>query len=272
MNMENGGKSIKRIKLYACGCCKNDLGIVFRGHPKDKRKFPALVVLIEHEEIGNILYDTGYSELVYQNGIVSKIYNALNKTYISENEIIDNRLREDGIPPDSIDHIILSHAHPDHIGALKRFSRYELISTKEVFDKLDSGKKLSLTFGNMVPLDEYRRKILRPSKEKGVFEGYFDEVYDVFGDGSVIGVRLDGHAEGQLGIFFPEWNLFFAADACWGEDLLTEIPKMNPLPRLIQNNYKKYAATAEKLLRFTADHPEIKIIYSHGAAEEKSYE
>lgn len=272
MNMDNGGKSIKRVKLYACGCCKNDLGIVFRGHPTDKRTFPALVVLIEHNTVGNILYDTGYSELVYKNGLVSKIYNTLNKTFISENEIIDNRLRGDGIDPDSIDHIILSHAHPDHIGALKRFSGYELISTKEVFEKLDSGKKLSLTFTNMIPEDEYRRKIVRRCKNKGIFDGFFPEVYDVSGDGSIIGVRLDGHAEGQLGIFLPELKLFFAADSCWGEDLLSEIPKMRPLPRLIQNNYKKYAATAESLLRFKSDHPEIKIIFSHGAVKEKCYE
>ena len=106
--MENGGKKITRIKLYACGYCQNDLGIVFHGHERDVRKFPALVVYLHHAKFGNILFDTGYSELVYKNGFVSFIYNSLNKTFVEPSEIIDVRLRNDGISPDSIKYIIIS--------------------------------------------------------------------------------------------------------------------------------------------------------------------
>ena len=270
--MDSGGRKINRIKLYACGSCRNDLGIVFRGHPKDIRIFPALVAFIEHNTFGNVLFDTGYSELVYKNSITSKIYNLLNKTFITPEEAIDSRLMQDGISPDSIKHIILSHSHPDHIGALKRFSGYELIATKEVFAKMDEGKLLSLTFRNMVPHGEITRRTAEPAVDNGIFEGFFEEVYDIFRDGTIIGVRLDGHADGQMGIYIPEHQLFLAADSCWGEDLLPEVPRMRPLPRLIQNDFTKYSATAAAMLRFIKEHPEIKVIFSHGAMEEKSYE
>lgn len=270
--MENGGKNITKVKLYACGNCKNDLGIVFRRHAKDKRTFPALVAYMHHVEIGNILFDTGYSELVYQNGFVSWLYNTLNKTYVTADEIIDNRLQQDNIPPESIRTIILSHAHPDHIGALKKFSEYELIATDDVFRQMDSGKTISLTFKNMIPdRKTYHRKTVIPLKNHELFSAYFNETYDIFGDGSVIGVRLDGHAKGQMGIYLSEYRLFFVADACWGGDLLAEVPNMRFLPRKIQDNFAEYKSTVFALQHFGKEHPEIKIIYSHGAMEEKSY-
>ena len=52
--MENGGKKITKIKLYSCGYCKNNLGIVFHRHKKDIRQFPALVVYLHHEKFGNM--------------------------------------------------------------------------------------------------------------------------------------------------------------------------------------------------------------------------
>ena len=85
-------RKVRSVKLYACGCCENELRHVFSGYPSEKRRFPALSVLITHERLGNILYDTGYSELIYENGLVSKIYNSLNRTYISKDETIISKL------------------------------------------------------------------------------------------------------------------------------------------------------------------------------------
>ena len=270
--MENGGKRITKIKLYSCGYCQNDLGIVFHGHKKDVRKFPALVVYLHHAKFGNVLFDTGYSELVYKNGFVSFIYNSLNKTFVKSSEIIDVRLRDDGISPESIKYIIISHAHPDHIGALNRFSDYRLITSREVLAKMKEGKTLSLTFKNMIPHGKIKVKTVMPTSEKNMLSEFFSEVYDIFGDGSVFGVRLDGHANGQIGIYLPEYKIFFAADACWGEDIMEEVPKMNILPRLIQDDFLKYSETVTALKKFSAEYPDVKIVFSHGGVEEKVYE
>lgn len=257
-------KKITNIKLVECGSCDNDLGMLFKGHPKDKRRFPAMVGIIYHAELGPILYDTGYSDSVFTNGLISKIYNMIMRATIPEERIITSILHNLEIDPDSINKIILSHAHPDHMGALNLFKNYELITTKEVLDTMAHSKLFDLVFNNMQPGDNIKKVAVNSTKHE-LLNKYFNKTYDVIGDGSIIGVALDGHAKGQLGLFFPEHNLLLAADACWGSDLLDMdiIPNMTLMPRLIQNNFEEYKATVTSLIRLRDEHPEIKIVFSH---------
>jgi glyoxylase-like metal-dependent hydrolase (beta-lactamase superfamily II) len=46
----------------------------------------------------------------------------------------------------------------------------------------------------------------------------FNAGLDLLGDGSLMGVSLPGHSNGQLGLFMPDVNgrpIFLVADACW---------------------------------------------------------
>lgn len=261
--MEHGGQSITEIKFYECGYCVNQLSHVFRRHPKEKRNFPALVVLIKHKEYGNILFDTGYSKLIYQNGFPSFLYNAINKSFVNPEDTICSKLISDGIDPESVKKIILSHAHPDHIGGLNLFNEYQLISTEKVLDTLKSGRVSDLVFKNMIPKGKVEYSPVKKLSKDCFLEQYFSKTYDVLGDGSVIGAELNGHAKGQLGVYLPEYKIFLVADACWGRDLLQRIRDMRFIPRRIQNNFEEYCQTGEALLRLTKEHPEIQIIYSH---------
>jgi len=270
--MVSGGKIINKVHLYTCGYCINNLSHVFKGHKKEKRKFPALVVLIEHNKYGNILYDTGYSNLVYKNKLLSTIYNIANPTYCKDEDTIIEKLKKDNIDIESINKIILSHAHPDHIGGLKYISKYELISTKYVMDTLYNARLKDLVFKNMVPNHDIKKTIVNSNIENHFLNKYFDKVYDILGDKSIFGIELSGHASGQLGIFLPQYNTFFAADAGWGEDLIYKVKDMRFIPRMVQNNFTNYKETIERLIKLKEDNKEIEIIYSHGNLKEKIYE
>lgn len=268
--MENGGGKITKIKLYKCGYCVNNMAHIMKKSKNEKIKFPALVVLIEHSKYGNILYDTGYSKDVYNNGFISKIYNLVNRTYVAEEDSIINKLKKDNVG--KINKIILSHAHPDHIGGLKLFKNYELLATEKVLKALEKPRIKDLVFKNMLPTDDISKKEISLLNNNNFLNKYFDETYDVLGDNSIIGVVLDGHANGQLGIYIEEYKLFFVADSSWGEQFVDNIEKMKILPRLIQNNFKKYRTTIEKLKLIKKDFPEIEIIFSHGNFEEMIYD
>ncbi len=94
--------TIKRIEIFRSGKCYNYYNHIFKKHnlPTNKICFHANVVYIKHEIYGGILVDTGYSELVYTNGFVSKIYNLANPTEIEEKDIAINKLKNRGINED----------------------------------------------------------------------------------------------------------------------------------------------------------------------------
>lgn len=265
---------VTKVRLYHCGSCANNLRLLFKGRGREIREFPAMAALICHKNQGNLLFDTGYSEQIYQGGFFLKLYRLLNPVRLEKDQTIASKLLQDGISPDSVKTIILSHAHPDHIGGLSLFEGYGLAASDEVMNALERHRLSDLVFKNMVPeKGAVRKKIRLENQLKQHFLcQYFDRVYDLFGDGSVIGVILEGHCKGQMGIWLPDFSLFLAADACWGNDLISSTPKMKLLPRLIQKDFKLYKKTLEKLCALKHDYPEIKIVFSHQRGREKLYD
>ena len=114
------------------------------------------------------------------------------------------------------------------------------LCTEKVIETLKKGKIGDLVFRNMIPTGNVKYCTVNEFTEEHFLSEYFTKLYDVFGDGSIIGTELNGHAKGQLGIYLSEQKMFLVADACWGRDLLSRIKDMRFIPRRIQNNYGEY--------------------------------
>lgn len=263
---------VEEVKLYRCGSCVNDLSIVFRGLPREKREFPARAALIRHRELGNILYDTGYSEEILRGGLFLRLYRLLNPVRLGREETLAARLKEDGISPESVRRVILSHAHPDHVGGLSQLSGVELVATGEVLEVLHRHRIRDLMPRNLVPPKGCIRAERQPENalEDHFLCRYFERVYDLFGDGSLIGVVLDGHCRGQLGLWIPDVSLFLAADACWGGDLAGAVPRMRLLPRLLQKDFDAYRDSLGRICRMKREHPEIRVVFTHQKERRKN--
>ena len=83
------------------------------------------------------LYDTGYSEEIFRGGPGLWLYRLLNPVRLGKEEGICERLKKDGIPPETVKTILLSHAHPDHIGGLSRFPGCRLVAFGETLEALE---------------------------------------------------------------------------------------------------------------------------------------
>ena len=257
-------KKVNQITYYKCGYCVNKLKYIIKKPKEKKKNFYAGVFLIKHSDYGYILFDTGYSEQIYKCGIVAKLYNIFNPTYIKENEKITEQLKVEGIKIDEIKYVILSHLHPDHIGCVKEFTNSKFIVSEECMKEYKKGKVKSLIFKKMIPLDfEEKAEVIKNFDKK--YE-YFNG-YDLFGDGSIILTQVDGHFKGQMCAYMPESKVFLGADICWGVNFANRVDEMHPFARLVQNNFSDYKKGTELVKKLNENN--IKVYVSHDDYDQK---
>ena len=270
--MESGGKKVRSIRSFTCGSCINNQRFILRGASAKKMRFPAKVFLLEHHNLGYLLFDTGYSQAVKHNGLVAKLYNLLNPIELSHDQVITAQLRAIGISSQEIKAIILSHLHPDHIGGLPLFREPDIYVSPEIWAQVVNPKQRSLlVFDNLLQQPLVKYQVITRELTDHFLNRYFPHVYDVLGDGSILGVALEGHASGQIGVYLPEWNILLAADAAWNKFMLHRAKQMHWLARMVQHDFTTFLQTARDLRILEAEHPEIEIYFTHEQTEEFNY-
>ena len=253
-------KSVESIRYYACGYCTNDLHTVFRGYPHEKRQFPAGVFLIRHVKEGYILFDTGYSSEISTLGFQGRLYHLLNPTVVRPADEIQNQLMADGIQPEEIRYLFLSHLHPDHIGCVKHFKSARIVLSRDAFLRYRRNRLGDLIFQRLLPpwfaahCTVLRREQLR--EEKNAYFSYCD----FFRDGSLLLTQMDGHARGQLCCLI-ENKIFLGADASWGNEFVGRANELRFLARLVQYDMRAYRENDRILSRMRSD--DIRLCFSH---------
>ncbi len=258
-------------KIFKTGyCLQNELCSIVKGK-NIRTKFYAMAVLIKHPTIGNILFDTGYTKEFYKaaENFPYSLYAKATPVIVTENDSVKKQLINFGIKPDEINYIIISHFHADHIAGLKDFKNAKFLCIEDAWNDIKNKKGFFAVKEGLLPdllPDDFANRVEFISNKKNAAEYIpFNEVYDIFGDESILGVNLSGHAKGQLGIILnlPQNPVFFIADACWYSKSYREnIPP--PLwIRLLLGNNKKYLDTLWKLHIFYNNNPNMQIIPSH---------
>jgi len=251
---------IKSVRYFGCGYCVNNLGIVFKGHKREKRKFPAGTYLIKHDKHGLILFDTGYDANICKTGFIGRAYNIANPTKVTADDKLKAQLARNNIKATDIKTIILSHLHPDHIGGLKDFPKAKFILSEKAMKSYKNRKLRQLIMPDFFPADfEKRAEIIT---NETMNKPILDDVcgYDYFGDGSLILIELNGHANGQLCALINN-KILLAADSCWGNDLLDISKNMKFPATMIQDNMNNYRETLDVLKQFKKKG--IKLMFSH---------
>lgn len=224
-----------------------------------KVRFHATAVLLEHELHGPVLFDTGYSKRFFEEtkDWPYRLYRWVTPVTITENGGIAELLRQRGIGPDTLKHVIVSHWHADHIGGLRDFPKATIHTSMAAWDSVQEVSGLAALrkafLPGLVPDDAAERL------------NWIGEGSDVFGDGSLRVLEFSGHAVGQIGVRFTAedgTSVLLAADACWLSAAFREKRMPHPVTRLI-HDWEAYRASLARLHRMHRDEPDLLIVPCH---------
>lgn len=260
-------------RLYEAGHCTHPELATRRGAPAKACEFPALVALLQHPLHGQILFDTGYSAhfLRATDAFPERLYRLVTPVHLRERESLASQLRIDGIAPERIDWIVLSHLHGDHVGGLADFPHARVACAREAWDDMQARTRLGALRKGLLPaLLQGRHEPLRwfedlPAVVMPAPFADFGDARDLFGDGSLLLVPLPGHAAGHFGALFSDAQgpVFLVADASWSSQSIRD---NTPPPALVTGwlgDTATYRDTLAKLHVLHRTAPQVRIVPAH---------
>jgi glyoxylase-like metal-dependent hydrolase (beta-lactamase superfamily II) len=230
----------------------------------------ALVALIRHPRLGNILWDTGYAPRMmeetrhFPNSLQARIL----PLRIEPGLALVNQLPRHDVAPSSITHVILSHFHADHLAGLLDFPHASLISSAEAYQSVATVKGFRALRKAFIPAlmpNDYSARAHLLSEFNGPPLPHLGPTLDIFADGSLLAVRLPGHARGQLGMLANTTRgpVLFAADSVWLSRSYRECIAPPRMANLILDDPRAVRRTIEALHAFAQACPEVNIIPTH---------
>ncbi len=264
-----------KSKLYVAGFCKNIAALTMRGEPWSVTKFPALCALIQHPSGRNILFDTGYARRFQEatRKLPYKFYAWFTPVTVTSDDELHSQLLKDGIRPQDIDTIILSHFHADHLGGIKDFPNACIIASKTAFDAAQAMSPIKAVktgfIPDLIPSDLNDRITALEKYPTAPVLDYlpgFQSGWDLLGDRSILAVPLPGHANNQFGIYFQDkqrGETFLVADAAWSSQAIVENRRPSAFAYSAFDSKRDYDRTMDKLHHLVKTRPEVKIIPSH---------
>ncbi|UCG41351.1 MAG: MBL fold metallo-hydrolase [Acidimicrobiia bacterium] len=178
--------------------------------------------------------------------------------------LVVDSLAEIGASPGDVEAILLTHAHPDHVGVAERL-RAEHRSTvfahedevahatgrsRERVSVLDLMARLWRPSVLAFVASSIWRGGLRPTPVEEV-EGFSEQRLDV--PGSPTPVPTPGHTSGHCAFYLPERGVLVTGDALVNANVLTNSPGPRLMPGIFNHDAEQANASLDHLLPLAAD-------------------
>lgn len=182
--------------------------------------------------------------------------------------ILKPKLTSDVLPDavPVVDTIIVTHLHADHISALRDYPNARIMLDGDALDHFLAGdwfQRIRHGFFKELLPEDFSDRLVRFQDCKTVEAPMgLGEAFDLFGDGSVLGVPLPGHMLGHTGVLFTgDRPLLYAADSEWLWQAIEERRAPGFPATQILEDKTGAEATRERLRAFVAAGGELKLCH-----------
>ena len=259
------------FELLTAGYCTAGRHHALRGVAKETIRFYATYGLWKHPSLGYILFDTGYSRRFYEEtkSFPANIASKMTKVVIDEEEEAVAVLKKQGILPEDIKHIVVSHFHSDHVCALNDFPQARLICTEEAYSHVMSKRGLAAVrrgyLRGLLPEDIEQRVQFIDFESPLRQDPTLGALVDLFSDGALWVCSLPGHARGQIGVLFSSngHQVFLASDAAWLEESYQDNHLPHWIVRTFFDSWEAFKSTLKMVHDYHKLHPDTIIIPCH---------
>lgn len=256
-----------KITYFTSGYCVAHAAVPDPKNGHGKTRFYAIWALIQHPELGNILFDTGYSPLFQEvtQKFPDRFYRWATPVVLEKNATAKVILQKQGIWPEQIDYIIISHFHADHIAGLKDFPKSKFICTRSAYEQMVQVTGIKAVSNgilkDLIPENIAERVLFVEDISSKSVDKSGLVLYDLFSKNLLQLVLLPGHARGMLG-FYANQQLF-ATDASWSYETFAKEILPNKIVKLFFDSWQDFIDTQAKLRTFQKQNSEVKILFTH---------
>ncbi|RHX94216.1 Zn-dependent hydrolase [Leptospira yasudae] len=232
------------------------------GNLFQKRIVAHSALLVEHPK-GRFLFDTGLGTDIKEQFALKPLHLKILMAYTDHIAAV-TILQKAGYDLSKIGKVFLSHMHWDHASGIKDFPWAKIVTTKEERKEAQTSNTrhgyIQRQFdGNSIQWEDIRFS-------ETPYESYSQSL-DLFGDGSVIFVPMEGHGGGSIGLFINlsrEKRYFFTGDISWSKEGF-QIPAHKPRlsRRIADRNPEQLGQELLRVHELVRKKPEIQIIPAH---------
>lgn len=232
-------------------------------HPKAIwGQFPCYSVLVHHEDIGWLLYDTGICPADNEGRVPDSFFEIF-PLVATKDDYLENRIKSVGLTKDDIKTVVVSHTHWDHIGGVGLFSN------------TTAGENI------IAPGADYSIGVTKTHCTKeSIVSGYFKWNYEFGGlnyrfidtdykiNNEIELISLEGHTPRVLGLMLhlESGTYIFPSDACGLR--MNYGPPSRP-PGILYDSLG-FERTVDKLRELQRKY-DAKIFFSHDMEQFKTF-